>query len=183
MKLANLNIGKRLALGYGVICAMLVLMIVLSNAMLGRINAGTDEIVNDRMPRIDLANSMQDETSSIAIALRNMLLSEDAADRAAQVETVMASRRAMDETLASMRATLQSAKGRALLETMEQEAALYKAAQERLIRHVQAGELDEARALLRGDMRPLLLRLKAATAAQVALQKEIAANDAQEAAR
>lgn len=42
MKLANLNIGKRLALGYGVICAMLVVMIVMSNAMLGRINAGTD---------------------------------------------------------------------------------------------------------------------------------------------
>ena len=182
MKLANLNIGKRLALGYGVICAMLVLMIVLSNAMLGRINAGTDEIVNDRMPRIDLANRVQDETSSIAIALRNMLLSDDATDRAAQVETVMTSRRAMDATLASMRATLQSAKGRALLETIEQEAALYKSAQERLIRHVQAGELDQARTLLRGDMRPLLLRLKAATGAQVALQKEIAANDAQEAA-
>ena len=181
MKLANLNIGKRLALGYGVICAMLVLMIILSNAMLGRVNAGTDEIVNGRMPRIDMAVRMQDETNGIAIALRNVMLSRDAADRAAQVEAIMASRRAMDGLLAQMKDTIQSEKGRALLAQMEQETATYKRGQDDVIRLVQAGEMDAAHALMGGDMRPLLLRLKAATGAQAALQKELAAKAAQEA--
>ena len=103
MKLANLNIGKRLALGYGVICAMLVLMIVMSNAMLGRINAGTNEIVNGRMPRIELTNRVQAEVNDIAIALRNMLLTDDAADRERQVRDIMASRAAMDDMLAKLR--------------------------------------------------------------------------------
>jgi len=181
MKLANLNIGKRLALGYGVICAMLVLMIILSNAMLGRINAGTDEIVNQRMPRIDMAVRVQDQTNSIAIALRNVMLSRDAADRARQVEDIMASRRTMDELLAQMRDAIQSEQGRALLAQMEQETATYQRGQDDVIRLVQAGEMDAAHALMGGDMRPLLLRLKAATGEQAALQKEIAARAAQEA--
>ena len=181
MKLANLKIGKRLALGYGVICAMLVLMIILSNAMLGRVNAGTDEIVNQRMPRIDMAVRVQDETNNIAIALRNVMLSRDAADRARQVETIMASRRTMDELLAQMKDAIQSEKGRALLAQMEQETATYKTGQDKLISLVQAGDMDAAHALLGGDMRPLLLRLKAATGEQAALQKEIAARAAQEA--
>jgi len=181
MKLANLNIGKRLALGYGVICAMLVLMIVLSNAMLGRVNAGTDEIVNQRMPRIDMAVRVQDETNSIAIALRNVMLSRDAADRRAQVDTIMASRRTMDELLAQMKDAIQSEKGRALLAQMEQETATYKSGQDKLLGLVQAGDMDAAHALLVGDMRPLLLRLKAATGEQAALQKDIAARAAQEA--
>jgi methyl-accepting chemotaxis protein len=181
MKLANLNIGKRLALGYGVICAMLVLMIILSNAMLGRVNAGTDEIVNGRMPRIDMAVRMQDETNGIAIALRNVMLSRDAADRASQVEAIMASRRTIDELLAQMKDTIRSEKGRALLAQMEQETATYQRGQDDVIRLVQAGEMDAAHALMGGDMRPLLLRLKAATGAQAALQKELAAKAAQEA--
>jgi len=181
MKLANLNIGKRLALGYGVICAMLVLMIVLSNAMLGRVNAGTGEIVNDRMPRIAMTGNMQEQTNTIAIALRNLMLTGDASDRAAQVETIMAARRAMDAALAGMRAELQSAKGLALLETMEQETARYKTGQDRMIAHVGAGESDAAHALLNGELRPLLVRLKSATAAQGEQQKELAARAAIEA--
>ena len=178
MKLANLNIGKRLALGYGVICAMLVLMIVLSNAMLGRVNAGTDEIVNARMPRIDMAVRFQDETNAIAIGLRNVMLSRDATDRASQVEAIMASRRAMDGILAELKATLQSEKGRALLTQMEQETATYKTGQDNIVRLVQGGDLEQAQTLMGGEMRPLLLRLKAATGAQAALQKELAAKAA-----
>ena len=53
MNLVNLNIGKRLGLGFGLVCLMLVCMIATSNMMLGRINTGTDEIVNNRMPRIE----------------------------------------------------------------------------------------------------------------------------------
>ena len=45
MNFANLNIGKRLGLGFGLVCTMLVCMIVSSTVMLGRVNNGTHEIV------------------------------------------------------------------------------------------------------------------------------------------
>ncbi|AWL04184.1 methyl-accepting chemotaxis protein [Massilia oculi] len=182
MKLANLNIGKRLALGYGVICAMLVLMIVMSNAMLGRINAGTNEIVNGRMPRIELTNRVQAEVNDIAIALRNMLLSSDAADHARQVDAIMTSRKAIDDILVQMKDALANPKAVALLEQMSKEAALYKTGQDAMIKHIAAGETEAAHAMLSEELRPLLRRLKQATGEQIALQNEIASQAALEAA-
>jgi len=181
MKLANLNIGKRLALGYGVICAMLVLMIVMSNAMLGRINAGTDEIVNNRMPRIELTNRMQAEINDIAIALRNMMLTDEEGDRRRQVNDIMASRQSMDDILGQLKGMLSNPRAAALLAEMEKQTALYKAGQDGMIKHINAGEMAEARAMLGEDLRPLLARLKKATADQTALQKEIAGQAALEA--
>ncbi|MDY0965478.1 methyl-accepting chemotaxis protein [Massilia sp. CFBP9026] len=174
MKLANLNIGKRLALGYGLICAMLVVMIVMSNAMLGRINAGTDEIVHGRMPRIAMTNQMQAEINDIAIALRNMLLTDDAADHERQVRDIMASRAAMDDILARLKDALHNPDALALLDQMRKETAHYKTGQDAIIKHVAAGEVEAARTLLGEELRPLLVRLKKATREQTALQNEIA---------
>jgi len=181
MKLANLNIGKRLALGYGVICAMLVVMIVMSNAMLGRINAGTDEIVHDRMPRIALTNQMQAEVNDIAIALRNMMLSSDAADHARQVDAIMTSRKAIDDILVQMNDALANPKAVELLAQMSKEATLYKTGQDAMIKHIAAGDMEAAHALLSDELRPLLRRLKQATGEQIALQNEIANQAALEA--
>ena len=181
MTLANLNIGKRLALGYGLICAMLVVMIVMSNAMLGRINAGTDEIVHGRMPRIALTNQMQAEINDIAIALRNLLLTDGQADHERQVRDIMASRKAMEGILAKLDEALHNPKALELLEQMHKDTALYKAGQDAIIKHVAAGEPEAARTLLADELRPLLVRLKGATAEQTALQNEIADAAAREA--
>jgi methyl-accepting chemotaxis protein len=182
LTLANLNIGKRLALGFGLICAMLVAMIVLSNAMLARTNAGTDEIVHARMPRVALTTQMQDRINDIAISLRNMILSESGSDHRRQVKDIMAARKAMDDILVKLRASLESPKALVLLGQMEKETALYKAGQDAMIKHLEAEEVDEARALLGEDLGPLLMRLKRATAEQTALQVELANQSALDAA-
>jgi len=182
MTLANLGIGKRLSLGFGLICIMLVVMIVLSNAMLARTNAGTDEIVNGRMPRIALTTQMQDRINDIAISLRNMILSESGSDHRRQVKDIMAARAAMDNILVKLRASLHHPKAIELLARMEKETALYKAGQDAMIKHLEAEEVDEARALLGEDLGPLLMRLKRATAEQTALQVAIANDAARDAA-
>jgi len=182
MTLANLRIGKRLGLGFGLICIMLVVMIVLSNAMLARTNAGTAEIVNERMPRIALTTQMQDRINDIAISLRNMILSESGSDHRRQVKDIMAARAAMDGILVKLRASLHNPKALELLAQMEKETTLYKAGQDAMIKHLEAEEVDEARALLGEDLGPLLMRLKRATADQTALQVAIANEAARDAA-
>jgi len=181
MTLANLRIGKRLSLGFGLICIMLVVMIVLSNAMLARTNAGTAEIVNERMPRIALTTQMQDRINDIAISLRNMILSDSGSDHRRQVKDIMAARAAMDGILVKLRASLHNPKALELLARMEKETALYKTGQDAMIKHLEAEEVEEARALLGEDLGPLM-RLKRATADQTALQVVIANEAARDAA-
>ncbi|MCD2517578.1 methyl-accepting chemotaxis protein [Massilia sp. G4R7] len=181
MNLANLNIGKRLGLGFATICLMLVGMIAMSNAMLGRINAGTDEIVNNRIPRIEASTRIDGEVSDIAVALRNIMLSEEQADRQKQKEEVLASRKEIDRLLDEMDRTLQHPRARQLLAEMNGHIDRYAAGQDQLMKHVDAGLHEEARQYLAEELRPLLAKLKAAINEQITLQKSIAMDKAREA--
>ncbi|GGY03114.1 HAMP domain-containing protein [Massilia dura] len=173
MNVANLSIGKRLAFGFAIVCVMLVAMVQLSNSMLARVNQGTHEIVNNRMPKIDATGRMQAEINDIAIALRNMMLSSDTADRQRQREEVVASRQAIDGVLRELDATIEHPKAKDLLREMRTDTERYAAAQETLMGHIGSGADDAARAMLANEMRPLLVRLKATVGEQAALQKEI----------
>ena len=183
MNLANLNIGKRLGLGFGTICVMLVCMIATSNMMLGRINAGTDEIVHNRMPRLEMTTRMINEVDAIAVALRNLMLTEEQADRQKQTEAIVSSRKQIDRLLDEMDKALQNPKARALLAQMNQHTDRYTAGQEQLIKHVSAGLHEEARQYLAEELRPLLAQLKKAVHEQAELQKAIAMDKADEAKR
>ncbi|VXB31158.1 methyl-accepting chemotaxis protein [Massilia sp. 9I] len=183
MNFANLNIGKRLGLGFGAICVMLVGMIATSNMMLGRINTGTEEIVANRMPRIESTTRLIGEVNDIAIALRNMMLTEEQADRQKQAEEVRSSRKEIDRILDELEKTLQNPKARELLTQMNQHADRYTAGQEQLIKHVNAGLHEEARQYLAEELRPLLVQLKKAVHEQAELQKALAREKAEEAQR
>ncbi|QGZ42626.1 methyl-accepting chemotaxis protein [Pseudoduganella flava] len=182
MNVANLGIGKRLALGFGILCAMLIAMVQLSNAMLARVNGGTDEIVNNRIPKIDATTRMLGEINDIAIALRNMMLSEHPDDRRRQADEVRSSRQAIDTILAELDASLRLPRGRELLDQMRAQVARYTAGQEALMAHVESGAEAQARALLTGELRPLLVELKKATNDQAAFQRQMSAAAAQAAA-
>ncbi|MBW8896980.1 MAG: MCP four helix bundle domain-containing protein, partial [Massilia sp.] len=100
MSIANLRIGPRLALAFGGLCLALVFMVGQGVVMLGRVNEGTDTIVTMRMPRVAMTTRMLGEVNDIAVALRDMLLSDGADDRAQQVEEVVSSRKELDAILA-----------------------------------------------------------------------------------
>jgi len=149
--------------------------------MLGRVNDGTSEIVNNRMPRIESGTRLQGEISDIAVALRNIMLSDERADRQKQREEVLASRKEIDRLLGEMDKTLQHPRGRQLLAEMSAHVSKYTAGQEQLMKHVDAGLHEEARMYLAEELRPLLAKLKLAIDEQIALQKSIAADKAREA--
>jgi methyl-accepting chemotaxis protein len=173
MNVANLGIGKRLALGFGIVCLMMIAMVQLSNAMLARVNDGTHEIVGKRMPRIEATGRMQAEINDIAIALRNMLLSTDPADHRRQREEVLSSRQAIDTVLGQLDATLQDPRARDLLRQMRADATLYAALQDALMGHIGSGADEAPRELLASQMRPLLVRMKGIVGEQAALQKAL----------
>ncbi|MDY0962216.1 methyl-accepting chemotaxis protein [Massilia sp. CFBP9026] len=172
MKLQNLNIGKRLGLGFGAIGLMLVVMLGLSNIMLARVNDGTRLLVTNRIPVIELTARLESENNNIAIALRNMMLNADAADRQKQVDQIRASRRVMDEMLAGLDKTLATPQGREILGRMTSASGSYLAGQEALLKLIAAGDDEGARTYLARELRPVLARLKGATAEQITLQKE-----------
>ncbi|KGF79270.1 hypothetical protein IA69_25340 [Massilia sp. JS1662] len=181
MNIANLKIGKRLALGFGFLCVALVFMVGQGTVMLGRVNDGTDEIVNKRLPRMELTARMLAETNDIAIALRNMMLDDSAEDRAKQREEILASRKTIDEGLVQLEGMLRSAKAREILAQQKDLNAQYTQGQQDLIRMIESGDDAGARAYLKTKLRPVLANYKAAIGQQIQTQASLAAATAQDA--
>jgi len=183
MKLANLSIGKRLALGFGAVGLMLVLISALSNASILRLNNGTREIVEQRIPAIEMSNRVEAQISIIAIAVRNMMLNDDPADRQRQVQLIDEARKVMTSTLVEIEPTLMAhAESIGILRRMETASANYLAGADQLLKLIGAGQDAEARAYLLNELRPRLYALKDATGAELALQKQFSAAAAQDAA-
>jgi methyl-accepting chemotaxis protein len=181
MNIGNLKIGTRLAVGFGAVCTALVFMVGQGTVMLGRVNDGTHEIVSQRMPRIEAPTRMLAEVNDIAIALRNMMLSGDPADRAKQAEEIASSRKDVEAMFQQMDGMFQDPRARALLDKQREIGGRYMKSADELMRLASGGDAQAANAFLVKEMRPALRALKAATAEQIQIQKDLAMAKAQEA--
>jgi methyl-accepting chemotaxis protein len=183
MNFANWKIGTRLALSFGAMGVFLIFILGLSLTMLSRVNEGTELIVNDRMPKIERVNALDKEINEIAIALRNMMLNDDATDRKNQMAAIETSRRAVKEHLDVLQRNLRFPKAQALMLQLIETDAKYAKGLEQLLRRIHNGTPDEAKTYLSNDLRPVLAVYKKLVAEQIVLQKEFAQEFAASAAK
>ena len=181
MNIANLRVRTRLFAGFGLLCAFLIAVIVLGTAMLGRIKTGTDVIVNNYMPKIEASNAVLTEVNNISIALRNMMLNADPADRKAQAADVDKARASIAATFDKLAPTIVSEEGKALLRQSLEYNGKFVAAQDVLLRHIGAGETEQASSYLVDEYRPLLAEYRKVINGQIDMQKKLAAQAALEA--
>ena len=175
MHIAHLRVRTRLFAGFGILCAFLILVVVFGTVMLGRINKGTDVIVNNYMPKIEASHAVLTEVNNISIALRNMIISADPADRTAQAADVEKARNAIAATFDKLKAVIVSEEGKTLLRQSVEYNAQATAAQDELMRRLAAGETEQAASYLKNEYRPLLGEYRKALNGQIAMQKKLAA--------
>ena len=181
MNLSNMNIAKRLAAGFGIIGVLLLGSQTFGITMVSRVSAGTAELADRSIPNINATSAVLAEINDVAVALRNMMLDADLADRQKQLEEIASSRKAGQEQLAQLRKNLNRPDTLAVLDRMLAANDKYVQGQEELIKRIQAGDEQGARAFLTEVMRPALGDLKGAVNEQLALQREIATRRADDA--
>ena len=181
MNIANLRVRTRLFAGFGILCALLILVVVVGTAMLGRVNQGTDVIVNNYMPKIEASNAVLTEVNTISIALRNMVISADPADRQAQAADIEKARTAIAATFDKLKAVIVSEEGKGLLRQSLEYNAKAIAAQDELMRRLDSVGPEAAAAYLKAEYRPLLGEYRKALNGQIAMQKRLAAKAAADA--
>jgi methyl-accepting chemotaxis protein len=166
MNLGNLKLRTRLVFGFGAICAMLAVALVLGMSMLGHLNQGTKDIVQTRLPKIESATVFLDQVNNISIAQRNMILNEDAADRQSQMDVVMKSRAAIEQLFQHADADAELARMRELNER-------FLKVQQELQARIARNDLDGAKVYLVTDFRPLMQELKKAMNAQIKKHRDL----------
>ena len=181
MKLANLKIAKRLAIGFGIVGVLLVGSQAIGIQMLSKVSAGSVDVAQRRVPNVIATTAVLAEVNDQAIAVRNMMLNADPADREKQRAELASSRKVILEEFAHLRQTLLFPNALALLDRMEAANAKYVAGGDQLVKLIEAGDQEQSNAFLTTVLRPALAELKGAVNDQLAMQKEFSIKTAAEA--
>ena len=165
------RVRTRLTVGFGVVCVLLVASVVMGLMAMGRMGADLKAVVADHFPRIVAAANLSTQIDVIAIALRNMMLNADAADRERQTQVIAQSRQEVVRLFDTLDKTLTEPKDRALLQKVKEQRALYLAGQEELLGFIRSDQTDQSREHLASKRRPVLASYKASIGALVESEK------------
>ncbi|QJE02102.1 HAMP domain-containing protein [Massilia forsythiae] len=178
MKLSDLKIGTRLALSYGLLCLAMATLVAMAIAGLGRMSESADNLGNKRLPRIELSTRLQKEVTDIAIAMRNIMLSEDAADRARQATEIASSQDDIGRILGQLDKLVKSETGRAILKRQVELNGEYGKRRRQLLALIEAGDERGARAFLAAQLRPVFVAYMGAIDDQIQWQRKQGIEDA-----
>ncbi|WP_322403051.1 methyl-accepting chemotaxis protein [Massilia luteola] len=115
MKLNNLKIGQRLALGFGMILALLVLVTAAGLSNMNTLNDTVDNIVNGNNLKLQAANDMLEAQRRVTIAVRDIILTDDEAETRRLYEEIGAGWQAYDRADAVLQKMVKRPAVRALL--------------------------------------------------------------------
>jgi methyl-accepting chemotaxis protein len=152
MNFGNLNIGKRLWLGFGIVIALLLVVATVAVSRINQINSTAALILQDRYIKVQMVNEIQDHQANQARFLRNAILSaKDPAQLKAWLDKVEEESRANSAMFDKIKPLITHPKGVALLEATQTKRTAYGEGRGKLVKMLQEGQLDEATAYLLGD--------------------------------
>ena len=82
----NMKIGRRLGLGFGVMQLFILVLAVLAALRIETIQGNLDTLMADSNAKIIMANRMLDHSRNMALAVRDVIIMEEASDMAPVLE-------------------------------------------------------------------------------------------------
>jgi methyl-accepting chemotaxis protein len=160
MNLSKLKVGTRLALGFVCVCVLLVATVAVGISKVSILNAGTAQIIGNQLPKLQRANTALTSVDTIAIALRNMMLNPDQADRKRQHDVIVEARAKTDKAQQELLDTIESEAGRAIMHEVGEKRIAYRKGQDELLALIEGGKDEDARVYLAEKLRPVLRAYK-----------------------
>jgi methyl-accepting chemotaxis protein len=152
MRISDLKIGTRLALAFTVVIALLCASLFSSVAVLDRIGATMEEVVNDNYAQIALSNRIKEVGDQGALTLGRMLLTTDPQRQQKYADDYAAIRAANTENLKKLEDSLHGSAARKIFEAQGEARKAYGAQVRKVLDLIAAGKRDEAIALYEGEL-------------------------------
>ncbi len=175
--LKNLKIGTRLALGFGL---LLLLMLVVGGYSIRSIQTLTEKVnvlVTDRMVKTEQANAVIGHINIVARSLRNIYIDDDKGRQAQELQRIADARKKASEIYNALEHSITSDKGRAAIKKVLDLRPGYVRAIESYMDLVKSGQLEQARKLLLSDVRETQRGYLEAINQLIAFQTELANHD------
>ena len=152
----NMKIGLRLGLGFGLVGIFLLIIAALAISRLSQQNVTLNLVVNDRYMKMGMVTDIKGETTAIAIALRNMMLTDSNDDMKKQEGKILESKNKIAESVEKLQKIIVLPKGKEMLQQALDARTKYVDAYKVLINIINEGKKDEARVYLTNVLRPIL---------------------------
>jgi methyl-accepting chemotaxis protein len=170
MNVADWSVRARLTLGFGLMSALMLVIALLGVVSMGRIEAGSSRVVGDDVPRVLASSAILAKTDVVAVALRNMMLTTDEADRQKQAAAIAAATESIAGNIAFLDQVETAPQRKQLLADLKGQRVKYMAAHDALMALIAAEQTDESRAYLNTQLTPILDSYKAVMVALTTLQ-------------
>ncbi|AJG18975.1 methyl-accepting chemotaxis protein [Cupriavidus basilensis] len=157
MNVNDMKISTRLTLGFGVLVLLIALMGGMSLVEVTSVENEFSVAMKDRYPKIAAATKIKEDMNLIARKSRNALIMSEPAEINGELDSAESLRKAVGEQWKELQAHIQTEKGKALLPKINESRAKFVALQTRFIDLARAGNLDAAKSLLLGELRPAQL--------------------------
>ncbi|MDD0810244.1 methyl-accepting chemotaxis protein [Curvibacter sp. RS43] len=146
IQFTQLKVATRLALGFGMLVASLVLVGALALNKFSLLTTQLDMLINNRMVKVTQFTEIKDKMQTVARITRTVALIEDVKDAQAQADKILPLRARSRELLAQLEKTVVLPKSVELLKTIQNNQAAYDADIDAAIKLGLTGKPEDAKA-------------------------------------
>ena len=154
MNIAKLNIGQRLALGFGVIIAFLIMLAAISYIRINSLNDEITLIVKDRYPKTTIANNIKAQINEVSRNMLNVLIMTDEGQIKKEIANIEVVNANNNEAIANLNKIITDAKGKELLAAINVIRDKFLPAQNGFVKLVNEDKKDEALLKFLFSLRP-----------------------------
>ena len=181
MKLADLKIGTRLNAGFGLLMLMMVAMAGVGIVRLGQIGDINTRIIEKDWVKSEAANVINATTRANGRRTMELVLATDAQQVQVVKAAIEANKQTINEALETLNRLVYLPEGKTLVAQLTEARKRYVASFTRVATLVDAGQRDEAIALLHSETLPALDALQEPITALNTLQRRIVESSSAEA--
>ncbi|MEO5659911.1 MAG: MCP four helix bundle domain-containing protein, partial [Polaromonas sp.] len=157
LKIKNLKISRKLALSFGVIIGLLVVLATLAYARLGALNNEIVLISQERYPNTVIAHDVKDVLNDSARNMRNIMLMTDEVAIKKEVQNIEKNSRLITESIEKLEKSVTTQRGLEDIKALLANNAKLIPLETAFIGLIKEGKKDEARAVLLNDLLPVQL--------------------------
>jgi methyl-accepting chemotaxis protein len=170
---SEMQTKTRLILAFGVMILFIIAVGAVGILNVNSLKNSVDDIANDKFPKTVWANNLVDATNAISMAMSKAVLFQDPRRRQQQLDAIEAEKRKALSNMQRLEALITTEEGKekidALIASRDEKLRYY----ERFIELVRANEIEQAEALLVGEIQQLQSEYLSNTAALIEYQGEL----------
>lgn len=148
MRLGNIKIGVRLALGFGLVLALMVAIIIVGVTEIKQVNDKLERIVNVNNAQVNLAADMLDSVHVVSRCIRSITLVNDMSAKQKEKEKIDDARKQYNEAEQKIEKMISTEDGKAVLSKAKQLKEQSREVNDRIINLAMSNNHDGAVNLL-----------------------------------